>query len=190
MKKLLFIDTETTSSDRHKCGVWQIGGVVECGKRIEEFLFECDIYEGDEISPSAFEVNGMSEEKIAKLPDPDKTYEQFIQLLNKYVDKFDKKDKFTVVAYGAEFDEEVLRHWFEKNDDDYFGSWTWHPWLCMMQQSAFFYQNERQEIQNFKLVTVANYLGVKIQEDKFHNALYDAQIARKIYYKLLSNIEK
>jgi DNA polymerase III subunit epsilon len=135
-------------------------------------------------SKEALEINKMTSKKLSSLPDPDETYRKFVELLDKYVDRFDKKDKFIAIGYGSEFDEEVIRHWFEKNDDEFFGSWFWHPWLCMMNASAIYLQNERKELKNFKLITVSDYLGIKVCEDNFHNALYDAKISREIYNKI------
>jgi len=187
MLKLIFLDTETTGIDTDKCGIWQIGGIIECGKRSEEFLFECDIFEQNLFQDQCMEKTGITLEKLGKLPDPGETYDKFIELLSKYVDKYDKKDKFTAVNFGAEFDQAFLRRWFERNDDDYFGSWFWHPWICMMNVAAFYAMEERKELRNFKLGTVAEYLKIPIDESKQHNALYDAGIAREIYHKLITN---
>jgi DNA polymerase-3 subunit epsilon len=185
MQKLIFIDTETTGGDRENAGVWQIGGIIECGKRSEEFLFECDIFEQDVFDPVVTEVTGITLDKLTKLADPGETYDKFVAMLDKYVDKYDKKDKFHAIAYGADFDSAILRNWFLKNDDDYFGSWFWHPWLCMMYFAAMALRNDRSEMNNFKLETVAEYLGIKVDPEKTHNALYDAELAREIYYKII-----
>lgn len=187
MLKHIFIDTETTGDDRQKSGIWQIGGIIECGKRKEEFLFECDIFEQDTFDPKVTEITGITIEKLNKMEDPGKVYDQFVDLLGRYVDKFDKTDKFQFIAYGADFDYDMLRTWFAKNDDDYFGSWFWHPALCMMYASAMHLREERSELKNFRLGTVAAYLGIKVDPTQAHNALYDARIAREIFYKLLKS---
>ena len=188
MKKLIFIDTETTGVDTETAGVWQIGGIIRCGKRREEFQFECDIFEGDQFEESATGVTGITLAKLETLPDPKDVYDQFIALLDKYVDRYDKKDKFIAVGYGAEFDQKILRSWFEKNDDDYFGSWFWHPWLCMMNAVAFRYQDKRDTFPNFKLQTVMEHLGLE-NSGKFHEAIIDAEAAEAIYDHLANGIE-
>jgi len=184
MIKQLFIDTETTGVDRDLSGVWQIGGIIKVGKREEEFEINCDIFEEDEINPKAFETNDMTLEKIAKFQPPEKALEQLIGILDKYVDKYDKKDKFIVLGYGAEFDQQILRNWFYKLGDDYFGSWIWHPWIDIMVLAQYVLQGVRPNLENFKQRTVADYLQIRTDETKLHSALYDAQIARKIYNKL------
>jgi DNA polymerase III subunit epsilon len=187
MKKLIFIDTETTGINREESGIWQIGGIIECGKRKEEFLFECDIFTHNDFDPIVTEVTGITLEKLSALPDPADIHVQFVKLLDKYVDRFDKKDKFTAINYGASFDEDMLVKWFKSNDDDYFHSWFWHPWTCVMNMAALSLQDERPQLRNFKMETVAEYLGIKFDSNKLHNALYDAQIAREIYLKFNKN---
>ena len=184
MLKLIFIDVETTGVDREKSGVWQIGGIIECGKRKEEFKFECDIFEQDVFDPKVTEVTGITIEKLSKMADPGETHDKFVEMLGRYVDKFDRSDKFIAVAYNAAFDQEMLRTWFEKNDDDFFGSWFYHPFICTMQAAAFELKNERSELKNFRLETVAAYLGIKIDLTQMHSTLYDAKISREIYNKI------
>lgn len=184
MQKLCFIDTETTGKDQNTSGLWQIGGIIECGKRSEEFLFECDIFEQDAFDPAATELTGITEKKLAQMADPGETHDKFVALLDKYVDRYNKQDKFQFIAYGAEFDMDILRNWFEKNDDDYMFSWFWTPALCMMYASAMYWQDKRSEIKSFKLESIAQYFGIKTNPEEFHDALYDAKIAREIYYHI------
>lgn len=40
---------------------------------------------------------------------------------------------------------------------------------------------ERASLVNFKLMTVAKYLGHDVEEDKLHDALYDIELTEKIY---------
>lgn len=185
MNKLLFIDVETTGIDRNKSGVWQIGGLIECGKRKEEFLFECDIFEQDDFDPTVTDITGITLEKLSSFSNPAQVHDQLIKIFDKYVDRYDKTDKFTTIAYGASFDQDMLERWFKNNDDDFLRSWTWHPWICMMSTAALMLKDERSSIKSFKLSSIAEYLNIKVDENKTHNALYDAQIAREIYYKLI-----
>jgi len=186
MNKLIFLDTETTGTDRKKSGVYQIAGIIECDGKAEEFDFKCNIFDGDLVDKKAFEANKMSINKIMTFPNPKDTFREFIDLLSKYVDRFDKKDKFVAIGYFSEFDAEILRTWFIKNNDNYFGSWFWHPFLDVAQLVAYVYQEDRDMFPNFKLSTVAYMLEVTNEKDEgvFHDALFDAKITRDIYWKL------
>jgi hypothetical protein len=44
---------------------------------------------------------------------------------------------------------------------------------------------ERADIPSFQLGKLSAYLGLKVEEEKCHGSLYDAHLARNIYYKLL-----
>jgi DNA polymerase-3 subunit epsilon len=188
MIKRMFLDTETTSADRFKCGVWQIGGIIECGRRSEEFLFECDIFDEDEIDEEALKMNNLTIEDLAKKPDPTEVFQEFCELLGKYVDKYDKNDKFYHINFAAVFDCEVIRQWFLKNGDDYYGSWFWHPSIDLMVMAMYDNMGKRQEFKNFKIGTVARHYVISFDEESLHNALYDAKVARAIYYKIADNI--
>lgn len=184
MIKRIFIDTETTSVSRMKCGLWQIGGIIEAGKRKEEFLFECDIFKGDEVDPKALEMHNLTIELLAEKPDPEETMKKFQELLGQYVDKYDPTDKFYFINFGAEFDAEVIRSWFEKNDDNYYGSWFWHPPIDIMVLAVQDLIGKRHQLKNFKQSSVLDHYGIKYDSESLHTALYDATMARELYYRV------
>lgn len=185
MIKRIFLDTETTGSNRLACGVWQIGGIIEAGKREEEFQFECDIFSEDEIDDKALEMNDLTLQILSLKPDPIDVMVQFQELLAKYVDKFDKQDKFYFINFGAEFDSEVMRQWFAKCGDDYYGSWFWHPPIDVMVLAMQDIIGKRHQLKKFKQSMVAEYYRVDFDESKLHTSLYDANVARRIYYKIV-----
>jgi len=186
--KQLFIDTETTGTYTETVGLYQFGGIIVAGKRGEEFEFNCDIFEEDDVDLKALETNGITLEEISQFPDPQQVFEQFISVLDKYVDRYNPMDKFVVYGYGAKFDQQMLRNWFYKLGDDYFGSWFWHPFVDIMNLAMYIKQGERRNLANFKMQTVADYLHIRTDKTRLHTALYDAQIAKKIYEKLDSFI--
>lgn len=188
MKKL-FIDTETTGLDPEKSGLYQIAGIIEIESEehlliTEEFDLFCNIFDNDVVLEESLEKNNMTIEMIRTFNNPRDVYKEFTGILSKHVNKFNQADKFLVIGYFSDFDNQVLRSWFTKNDDKYFGSWFWHPWLDVSQIVTYFCQDYRLVFPNFKLETVADLLEVK--EDKngdFHNALYDVKVTRSIYHK-------
>lgn len=181
--KQLFIDTETTGIDPKKNGLFNIGGVIVNDGRIEEFDLFCDVFTEDTFDLGAMEKNGFTNEQIAKLPDPEVTFNQFIGILDKHIDKYDKEDKFYVFGYFSEFDCQFLRQWFWNNGDQYFGSRFHHPWLDVSVIAMYYLmeKGERHLLENFKLTTVARYLGIDIDDNKSHTSLYDAQLAKQVY---------
>ena len=90
------------------------------------------------------------------------------------------------IGYFSEFDAQILRNWFKKNRDDFFGSYFWHPWIDVAQLAAYVYQEDRDIFPNFRLGTIAYAMAlVNDKEDKIlHNALIDAKITRQMYWEL------
>jgi DNA polymerase III epsilon subunit-like protein len=119
-EKLIFFDTETTDSNTETGGVIQISGIVEINQTIEEeFNLFCNIYPGDTISDEALEKNGLYLDLIKTFPRPSKTFIDLKKILRKYIDQYDPTDKFVAIAYVADFDNRVLRRFFQKNVDQY-----------------------------------------------------------------------
>ena len=112
-------------------------------------------------------------------------YNQFVGILSKYVDKFNKKDKFFLVGYNnASFDNQFLRAWFIQNGDKYFGSWFWANCMDVMVLATPYLADRRAEMENFKQGTVAKALGIAVDDSKLHDALYDIEICKAIYDKV------
>jgi DNA polymerase-3 subunit epsilon len=103
-------------------------------------------------------------------------------MLGKYVDKFNKKDKFFLVGYNnAAFDNLFLRGFFLQNKNNYFGSWFWSSSLDVMVLATLFLAEKRADMENFKLSTVATTLGIKVEEEKLHDASYDIYLTKSIF---------
>lgn len=183
MIKRLFIDIETTSINPEKAGLWQIAGIIEVGKRKKEFEFRCDIFDDCEIDPKALETCGVTLDDLEKFDNPVFTFDRFLDLMAYYIDRYEKKDKFMVYAYFAHFDNAALRKWFQDNEDDYFGSWFFHPWVDIAQMAAICLEGEREKLTNFKLNSVLEYCGLLNggEETHFHDALYDIRKTYELY---------
>jgi DNA polymerase III epsilon subunit-like protein len=138
----------------------------------------------DVIEDEALAVNKRTREEIEQWRDPHDTYIAFKKFMGAYVDKFDKRDKFHFVAYNARFDSDHMREWFLKCGDVYFGSWFWYPPICVMDVAAFLLRPRRGELPNFKLQTVADFMGVKVDQAQCHEASYDVALCKALYFKL------
>jgi len=196
MYKLCFIDTETTGLDPQKNGLIQIAGkLILLGANNENILddvfsfnYKVKPFSGDIIEDQALSVNKTTKEEIATFTEPNVIYHQFSDELCKYVDKYNKADKFFFVGYNARFDYDFMRAFFEKNDDRYFGSFFFFPPLDVMNIAIWNLIRERKTLPNFKLETVANYLGITM-DGGFHDAMKDIQITIEIFLKYLKVTE-
>ncbi len=188
--KRIYIDVETTGVEYPACGVIQIAGLVEInGVEMEAFNYTCQPFPTDRIEDEALSVNSRSRGELAGFNDPGDVHTQFTTLLSRYVNRFDRHDKLFFLAYNAEFDVQHLRAWFTKCGDSYFGSYFWHPPLCIMQLAAWNLVGERHVMPNFKLGTVANHLKVAgetpVEQQQLHDALVDVRLAREVYMALV-----
>jgi DNA polymerase III subunit epsilon len=179
MNKRLYIDCETTGVFPDKNAVIQIAGVVVIdGVEREEFNLRAAPFAGQIIEDGALKVNGRTREEIASYPAPVLTYRELIGIITKYVNRFDKGDKFHFVAYNSPFDNQFIREFFTRSGDKYFGSYFWTPDLCIMRQAAQVLNRERHLLKDFKLGTVAEYLGIHTAD--LHDAMADIRIAMLI----------
>lgn len=181
--KIVFFDLETTGTNPGKHGIHQISGeIVIDGQTVEQFDFKVRPNPAAQIEAEALQVAGVTEEQIKAYPPMGEVYQQFVSMLDKYADRFDKKDKFFLAGYNnAAFDNQFLRGFFLQNGDKYFGSWFWSNSIDVMVLATQYLLARRQDMENFKQGTVAKYLGIEVQDDKLHDALYDIQICKDIY---------
>jgi DNA polymerase-3 subunit epsilon len=195
-QKLLFIDVETTGVNPERNGVTQISGCVQIGDEVQEsFDYFVRPFPQDQIEIAALEVTGMNRRQFLlpdhpdhlavpgqNFKDPQEVFEHLAEMFAKYVSKFDKADKFQFVGYNAHsFDMPFMRRFWEKNGDRFFGSWFWYPCLDVMLVWAQILQPVRAELSNFKLATVARYCGIKVDDSRLHDSLYDIELTRELW---------
>lgn len=180
--KVLFFDLETTGTLVNKHGIHQLSGmIVVDGEVKEKFDFKVQPNPKAEILQEALDVAGVTKEQIMAYPPMGEIYKQFVDLLSKYVDRYNKKDKFFLAGYNiASFDNSFLRAWFIQNGDKYFGSWFWSNCFDVMVLATLYLSEKRAEMENFKQGTVAKALGINVDDSKLHDALYDIEICKQI----------
>lgn len=190
--KLIFIDTET-SHFLPTGALLQLAGFIDIdGEVVDTFNYKLRPYGNEEWSQTAIDKTGITREIAETFTDPHEVFISFNQLLEKYIDRFDKTDKAFFVAYNAKFDEEYIRNWFikeAKTDRDRefgngYGCFFWTPSIDIMQLAALRTMKSRQDFPNFQLSTVCQSLGIDFNEEEAHEALYDIRKSRELYYML------
>ena len=181
--KLIFYDLETTGLSPTGNGIHQISGCIEIdGVEKETFDFKVAPNPTLAISEDALKVSNKTKEEVMAYPPMNVVYKQFVDLLSKYVDKFDKKDKFFLVGYNnASFDNQFLREWFIQNNDKFYGSWFWPNALDVYVLATQKFMHNRADMVDFKLKTVCKQAGIEVDESKLHDAIYDIELTRNLY---------
>lgn len=112
-------------------------------------------------------------------------FKSLISLLDRHVDKFNKSDKFHLAGWNIMgFDNNFLRTFFDRNGNKFFGSYFYSDCIDVMPLASNYLRNKRSTMEDFKLGIVAKKLGIKVDDSKLHDALYDTEITRQIYKKI------
>lgn len=188
MSKLFFYDLETTGTNPGRHGIHQISGeIVIDGKTVETFDFKVQPNPKAQIEDAALAVGGVTREQIMAYPPMGQVYTQLVAMLSKYVDKFDKTDKFHLVGYNNRgFDDNFLRGFFLQNGDKFFGSFFWADSIDVLVLASTFLADHRAELQNFKLATVADFLGIDTTAGKLHDASFDIFVTKAVFDFIMS----
>lgn len=186
--KVLYFDTETTGIDHKIHDVVQLSGLIEIdGKVEEEFDLYCQPFDFNSINENALAVNKTTVENLKKYPTPKEMYSTFISILAKYVDKFDRNDKFTPAGYNIGFDIEFMNSFFKKNGDNYWGSWqNWSGIDVLPIIRYLAYMKAIDPVENYKLETICQCFKIKIDA---HNALGDIKATRSLLKELTQYIK-
>lgn len=186
----IFIDTETTGLNTGKHSVHQIAGIIEIdGEVVDKFDISFAPRLDAEISKEALDKCKLTEEELRARPlDYEGGYKAFKSKLKEYINPYDRGVKALFVAYNAFFDNGFLRALFLDNKDNYFGSFFWSGNIDILALAAEYLAERRPDMPNFKLLSVAEELGLFFDADKLHDALVDIELSREVYRIVTSRI--
>ena len=191
MNKIIFIDTETGGVNAEKSALIQLSGIIEVnGVEKEKFNFYIKPFENSEVNEKALEVQGRTLEELRtdKYIDESIIYKKFLEILDKYIDKYDKDDKFIVAGYNVKFDIDILKALFERNNNkflfSYFNSSMLDPLYSvrLLQVAGML-----PVLENNKLETWCKYFNIEL---KAHDSLQDITATKKLIEKLIELIKK
>lgn len=190
MNKIIFIDTETGGVNAEKSALIQLSGIIEVdGTEKEKFNFYIRPFENSEVNEKALEVQGRTLEELGteKYIDESIIYKKFLEILDKYIDKYDKNDKFIVAGYNVKFDIDILKALFERNNNkflfSYFNSSMLDPLYSvrLLQVAGML-----PVLENNKLETWCKYFNIEL---KAHDSLQDITATKKLIEKLIELIK-
>lgn len=188
----IFYDTETTGINHKQHSIHQLAGLVEVdGKVVEQFNLRARPHPKAKVDAAALRIGNTTLEELQKHPSQADMQLDFVRLLKRYVDNFDKKDKIVLIGYNnRHFDDDFLRTLFYLNNDSYFGAYFWANTIDVMVLASEYLEAERHDMPNFKLETVAKWLGVTPENEgeTWHDALWDAKTTREIYRKVTNRV--
>ena len=191
MNKIIFIDTETGGVNPEKSALIQLSGIIRIDKKdIEKFNFYIKPFENSEVNEKALEVQGrtLEELKTDKYVEEKEVYKQFIKLLDKYIDKYDRTDKFIVAGYNVRFDVDILKAFFQRHGNNFLFSYLDSSMLDPLYSIRLLQIAEVLPVlENNKLETWCKHFGIEL---KAHDGLEDIEATKKLIGKLISLIRK
>ena len=191
MNKIIFIDTETGGVNPEKAALIQLSGIIRIDKKdVEKFNFYIKPFENSEVNEKALEVQGrtLEELKTDKYVEEKEVYKQFIKLLDKYIDKYDRTDKFIVAGYNVRFDVDILKAFFQRHGNNFLFSYLDSSMLDPLYSIRLLQIAEILPVlENNKLETWCKHFGIELRA---HDSLEDIEATKKLIGKLISLIRK
>lgn len=177
-------DVETTGLKHWRHGVHQISFMIfdSDNSVLSSADYKVKPHPREAVDIEALSISGVTEKDLEGYSDREQVHQNIVGTLEKYVDRYDSSDKMFLMGYNsAGFDNDFLRAFFTRCGDEYFGSWFWADELDVRVLAANHFKDERHNMENFKLATVAEKCGIEVQEDRLHDAMYDLVLTKKIY---------
>lgn len=98
-------------------------------------------------------------------------------------------DKNILEKIKAKKESNKLNTKFQQCGDKYFGSWFYPNCMDVYVMVTPFLMGVRNDMENFKLMTVARTMGIEIDENKLHDATYDIELTRDIFYRIIGKMD-
>ena len=182
--KILWLDCETTGTDPVKNDIWQFAYLIEIdGEIVDGENMYIRPYNTKNIEERALEIGGTTITKLLEIElDTRQAVANIKNRWAKYIDKYNRDDKFVMAGYWIHFDNGFLRQTFKKAGDKYgIGSWCFSPCIDVAAFVAIAIAKHGFRFPNYKLETVCDRLGIPIEA---HDALSDIHATRTLYQAL------
>ena len=185
-EQFVFLDVETTGLDSKKNAIHQLSGCIDIDRRaVQAFNFRVKPFEQDEIEDIALEIGHTTRAQLDTFTPPEVVFAYWTKLLDKYVLKYNKNDKFVFVGYNSPFDKQFMVDFHVKNKHNYFFSYFRSADLCVMRMYMERCVTFNKFPPNFKLANVCKQLGLAEPDDKrWHDAMFDVRMTRAAFYML------
>lgn len=184
MKKVLWLDVETTGLDCRKHGLREVGFIIEIdGIEVDKGVFRINPFtyttKDVEIDGYALEISKVTIDDLMGYDRASFCFKELMKKLVKYVNVNDKNDCFVIAGYNPAFDIGFIKEWFKEMG------------LLDSYKDLFHYKNldvfsivfalrhlGLNSAENDKIETMCNYFDIEIEA---HNALSDIEATKKLY---------
>lgn len=182
--KILYLDTETTGLT-YRSTIIQLAAIVEIDGEIKETInLYCAPFPDSDISEEALSITKFTREEIFQFDSPQVVCQTFTQILGKYVDKYNKNDKFIVIGHNVKFDLDMLRNWAYRCNERFIASYIdfKNEFDTLAFTKCLKILGRLPQTENNKLKTLCQ--AFQIPLENAHNALADTIAAKDLYHYL------
>ena len=184
MKKVLWLDVETTGLDCRKHGLREVGFIIEIdGVEVDKGVFKINPFtyttKDVVIDDYALEISKVSIEDLESYDRVSYCFKELMKKLVKYVNVNDKNDCFVIAGYNTAFDIGFIKEWFKEMGllDSYKDLFHYKSLDVFSIVFALRHLGIN-SAENDKLETMCNYFDIQIEA---HNALSDIEATKKLY---------
>lgn len=187
--KVFWFDTETTGLDPVKNAIHEISFIIEIdGEVKEEVSLKNSPPINKMVSQEALAVSGVTLDQIIAYPAQAETYASIKKTLDKYVDRYNKKDKFIQAGFNVKFDIGFLRQMFEDQGNKYFGAYfssmVIDPFCIQGFIDWQFADSWKHDVMfdrpGNRLMELCKAYEIDVDMSKAHGSLYDIQKTREL----------
>ena len=184
MKKVLWLDVETTGLDCRKHGLREVGFIIEIdGVEVDKGVFKINPFtyttKDVVIDDYALEISKVSIEDLESYDRVSYCFKELMKKLVKYVNVNHKNDCFVIAGYNTAFDIGFIKEWFkEMGLLDSYKDLLHYKSLDVFSLVFNLRHLGLNSAENDKLETMCNYFGIEIEA---HNALSDIEATKKLY---------
>ena len=186
----IFYDVETTGTNYKVNSVHKLAMLVEVdGVIVDELNLKIRPHPKAKIEKEALAVGKVTEAEIMQYMPIDKAVRMLIARLGNHIKQYDKTNKAHLIGFNNRgFDDNFLRMLFTLADNPYFGSWFWSDTIDTLSLASEYLIERRKDMPSFKLKQVAMELGLEVDKESLHDALFDTRITRDVY-RIVTGIE-
>lgn len=183
-QKIFWFDVETTGLDPNDDEIIALSARITYNDEIIDHI-DLKFRPVNTIHPMITQLTGITQDDSQLFPIKQTSFLYLKDFLKKYVNPYNRDDKFIIGGYNVQFDIKFLRKLFENMGDQYYGSWFQfkpidpYKMICGLDDMSTTFPIERKTLKH-----VCNYFKIELDA---HNAGSDIDATIKLYNILLKD---
>lgn len=191
LKKLVYIDTETTGTSPEAHSIVQIAAIFEVdGKEVGTFESKVRPLPNRLFDEGALKVHGYTREEMATFPEPSEVLNRLTIAFGRHIILSDRSDVFTPVGYRVTFDVSFLIDWMATITGNKFAFWKMMTPYAVDALAFILHLRAigRVAWPKYRLTDVCRHLGIPLEEA--HDAMADVRATRALARRVLERLDR